>query len=463
MAKISWNIVCKPKVMGGAGVVNLGIKNRALLAKWSWRFAIEKEAMWRKVILAKYESKVQRWRFKTTHPKDMSTVWRGIVENAKDAVVSKWVGMDSFYWRIGNGRATLFWMDIWCDNQPLKHDFPRLFCLARQKESLVADFLRIFGFYRDDWNELFTRSLLGKEEVMLSELVERDKLCWANYRNGDFSVKKCSELLIMDGGKLKMLAINRIPTKEFLVKRGVNLQNISISCPWCKRDPESASHLFFKGKFIESFWIKIFNCWRISFWLIPIPAACWTVWLARNGLVFERRRMALLWIRSVYDEVMLQENFWWMCLNRCRIDSIKSKLAASIWRRPPHGWLKFNVCGIAKEDRAGCGGVLRDKEGVARALFSGSAINDSLYIELGSMMVFSWCANKAMRLWSLQAIFAVIESDMFKVENVVFSMADKKGNEMASSLAIAGVLNKPVLVYGVLNIGGLALDNVREL
>ncbi|TYH26791.1 hypothetical protein ES288_A02G017000v1 [Gossypium darwinii] len=118
--------------------------------------------------------------------------------------------MDSFYWRIGNGRATLFWMDIWCDNQPLKHDFPRLFCLARQKESLVADFLRIFGFYRDDWNELFTRSLLGKEEVMLSELVERvsgtvlvpdveDKLCWANYRNGDFSVKKCSELLIMDG------------------------------------------------------------------------------------------------------------------------------------------------------------------------------------------------------------------------------------------------------------------------
>ncbi|KAA3486329.1 Retrovirus-related Pol polyprotein LINE-1 [Gossypium australe] len=35
MAKVSWNIVCKPKVKGGVGVVNLKVKNKALLAKWS--------------------------------------------------------------------------------------------------------------------------------------------------------------------------------------------------------------------------------------------------------------------------------------------------------------------------------------------------------------------------------------------------------------------------------------------
>ncbi|MBA0787146.1 hypothetical protein Gotri_026345, partial [Gossypium trilobum] len=42
-----------------------------------------------------------------------------------------------------------------------------------------------------------------------------------------------------------------------------------------------------------------------------------------------------------------------------------------------------------------------------------------------------------MRPWSLQAIFAGIENDMLKAGNIVFSLADKKGNEMASSLAIA--------------------------
>ncbi|XP_052485820.1 ankyrin repeat-containing protein NPR4 [Gossypium raimondii] len=94
-----------------------------------------------------------------------------------------------------------------------------------------------------------------------------------------------------------------------------------------------------------------------------------------------------------------------------------------------HHHKQFNVCGIAKEDRAGCRGVLRDKEGVARALFSGSvAANDADVAEIGAVM----------RPWSLQAIFAGIENDMLKAGNVVFSLADKKGNEMASSLAIAG-------------------------
>ncbi|TYI29098.1 hypothetical protein ES332_A05G292700v1 [Gossypium tomentosum] len=166
-----------------------------------------------------------------------------------------------------------------------------------------------------------------------------------------------------------MLPIDRIPSKEFLVKRGVNLQNISISCSRCEREPESTSHLFFQCKFIEGFWTKIFNWWEVvwkqvegfedffalsinvkmaemkkSFWLISISAACWKVWLARNGLVFERRRVymeflifqlkmrALLWIRAVYDEVRLQENFWWIFPQRCRVDSFKSNPAVSFWR-----------------------------------------------------------------------------------------------------------------------------------
>ncbi|MBA0764643.1 hypothetical protein Gotri_013970 [Gossypium trilobum] len=169
------------------------------------------------------------WHFKTTNPKDMLSVWRGIVENVKDVIMPKWVGVESFYWQIGNGRTVLFGIDIWC------------------------------GLCRDDWNEFFTRSLLGREEVMRRELAKRvsgmvlisdmeDKLCWANDKNEEFLVKKCSELLILDGrvdinfacdkfwklnipprvcSFLWMLAIDRIPSMEFLVKIGVNLHDIS--------------------------------------------------------------------------------------------------------------------------------------------------------------------------------------------------------------------------------------------
>ncbi|MBA0551675.1 hypothetical protein Golob_022550, partial [Gossypium lobatum] len=105
----------------------------------------------------------------------------------------------------------------------------------------------------------------------------------------------------------------------------------------------------------------------------------------------------------------------------------------------------FNVYGIANEVRASYGGVLRDKERVTRVLFSGSvATNDTDLAEIGGdelglIVVFNWCANKLMRPWSLQTTFADIERDIDKVGNVVFSMAEKNGNEMTSSLTIASI------------------------
>ncbi|MBA0670886.1 hypothetical protein Goklo_025424, partial [Gossypium klotzschianum] len=53
--------------------------------------------------------------------------------------------------------------------------------------------------------------------------------------------------------------------------------------------------------------------------------------------------------------------------------------------------------------------------------------------------IFNWCANKSTRPWSLRATFANIERDIEKVGDVVFSMVEKNGNEMAPSLAIAGI------------------------
>ena len=51
---VDWSIVCSEKQKGGLGVRNLTLLNRALLCKWSWCFAVEREALWRQVICAKY-------------------------------------------------------------------------------------------------------------------------------------------------------------------------------------------------------------------------------------------------------------------------------------------------------------------------------------------------------------------------------------------------------------------------
>lgn len=46
---------------GGLGVRNMIQFNRALLGKWLWRFAMERDALWRKVVDIKYGSTRGGW------------------------------------------------------------------------------------------------------------------------------------------------------------------------------------------------------------------------------------------------------------------------------------------------------------------------------------------------------------------------------------------------------------------
>ena len=49
---VSWDQVCEPLCYGGLGVRNLVLYNQALLGKWLWRYAREKEAVWRKLLIS---------------------------------------------------------------------------------------------------------------------------------------------------------------------------------------------------------------------------------------------------------------------------------------------------------------------------------------------------------------------------------------------------------------------------
>ena len=51
---VRWKVVCLSKKKGGLGVKYLSILNKALLSKWNWRFANERDALWNQVIRRKY-------------------------------------------------------------------------------------------------------------------------------------------------------------------------------------------------------------------------------------------------------------------------------------------------------------------------------------------------------------------------------------------------------------------------
>ncbi|TYG85797.1 hypothetical protein ES288_A13G084000v1 [Gossypium darwinii] len=304
MARISWNQICLPKVKGGTGVVDLRVKNKSLLAKWCWRFAVDREALWRKLIAAKYGNPVQ--------------FWKCIVENAKDSTVARWTGIESFRW-----------LDVWCRDRPLRVEFQRLFHLVLNKKGKVIDF--------STSNEREVQMVSSLKEAMSCRILfpeVEDRLLWKHDNKGVFSVIKLTELLLTVGKvdmcndfdkiwKLKvpprvrsflwMISIDRLPTKVFLIRRGMKLNRLRDGCPWCYSDQETAVHLFFPCNFIVSFWRKILDWWEVkwrpfqgfsdffifcknvaytgvikSLWMISV-SACWSVWLARNELVFDKK------------------------------------------------------------------------------------------------------------------------------------------------------------------------------
>jgi hypothetical protein len=58
---VNWRSICLPIQEGGLGVRQMAAFNNALLGKWHWRFANEKNALWREVIVSKYGSGRGDW------------------------------------------------------------------------------------------------------------------------------------------------------------------------------------------------------------------------------------------------------------------------------------------------------------------------------------------------------------------------------------------------------------------
>ena len=58
---LSWDKVRLPIANGGLGIRKLTTFNKALLGKWLWRFGIEENRLWRRVVALKFGEEWARW------------------------------------------------------------------------------------------------------------------------------------------------------------------------------------------------------------------------------------------------------------------------------------------------------------------------------------------------------------------------------------------------------------------
>lgn len=193
----------KSKKLGGLGVKKLLIQNVALLCKWWWRYGVEKDSIWVKAINGKYGISVSKWLpSQLNSPVKFSSMWGDICEiGSGDSAFGNLIA-EGFWIKVGSGLSTSFWHDTWCGNQPLRYDFPSLYLLSEQKNSMVGD---IYNYSNLSWNLIFRRRLRDWESEMevklklrLSSIVlhpnVEDSLRWKwDCKSSFYSVKSCYE------------------------------------------------------------------------------------------------------------------------------------------------------------------------------------------------------------------------------------------------------------------------------
>jgi hypothetical protein len=339
---VSWNQVCRPLRAGGLGIRNIFKFNKALLGKWLWRYATEREALWYKVIKEKYEEQDGGWCSKEVSGTFGVGLWKHIRR-----------GWDMFAqnvrFEVGLGSKILFWHDTWCGNQPLKHAYPSLYRIARYKEAWVKD---NFGWRNGvvEWNVIFIRSIQDWEMDIISTLFEMlysckisqgnaDRLYWSPSKKGVFEVKSFYKILSNTATEMfpwKSIWRSKVPSRvaffgwnavlgRILTHDNMRKRSIVIVewCCMCKKNGESVDHLLIHCEVATRIWhymftlfgiewvmpqkvLDLFACWNHvggrdlakAIWRMVPLCVIWCIWRERNARLFEDKECSVDEVRK---------------------------------------------------------------------------------------------------------------------------------------------------------------------
>ena len=105
---LGWDKMCMPIANGGLGIRKLTTFNKALLGKWLWRFGIEENRLWRRVVAGKFGEEWGGWGWtsKLGRGAHGCSLWRSIRKGWE--VFNK-----NVQYKVGVGDRVKFWTDRW--------------------------------------------------------------------------------------------------------------------------------------------------------------------------------------------------------------------------------------------------------------------------------------------------------------------------------------------------------------
>ncbi|RVX19454.1 LINE-1 reverse transcriptase-like [Vitis vinifera] len=262
---IKWEAICEDKSKGGLGLRKLVLLNKALLGKWIWRFAYDKDDLWKQVITAKYGQEGHGWRAKRAYGAFSVGVWKEIWKE------TDWC-WDNMGFIVGKGSKINFWTDVWCKGTRLSQIFPHLFAMAAHRNATVEEM----------WDQNFGNLLHVLRDYKPS--MEEDSVCWKGGRNGKFRVKEAYRLVARPNDIVfpsRCIWVDSVPTKvafyawestwgrvltlDRLQKRGWQLPNC---CFLCGCEEEIVNHILIHCTVVRVLWDIVLGSSGVQ-WVFP--------------------------------------------------------------------------------------------------------------------------------------------------------------------------------------------------
>ncbi|KAE8656892.1 Protein MOR1 [Hibiscus syriacus] len=411
---VNWKRVCLSIEEGGLGVLDLNFANRVLLGKWVWKFANEKDSLWKNMICSIHNASTMSLDLnKVISPSD-SWIWKGITRNylAEDAIGNGLRSHSKI--QVGNGKSIVFWHDVWLNEESLKGQFPRIYALSNNRWGKVSEFGSRIGnkwiwniqTRRNicDWEmEHWIRLMTLLENVELSESVD-DFLAWSGKGHGLFTAKACRLTLSSNSGGsltwkkfvwsglapprvetfLWQVSHRRLAVRSELIKRGVMLEEVA--CPLCAKQEETVQHLFISCQVAWELWSSFWRLWGVSAVLPNDPASLlcswsdlrpksliwsfipgvvlWSLWKARNSVVFDDGKLdkhnlfficrfrLVKWFLAKYpnDFIQVDSLVGDPSLADKHQTSHHKRVKVQEWLPPPLHFFKVNVDGAVSGD-----------------------------------------------------------------------------------------------------------------
>ncbi|XP_071691449.1 uncharacterized protein [Rutidosis leptorrhynchoides] len=263
----------------------------ALIGKWWWRFKIETNALWVKVIKSIYGNSGLLDSVGQPHSFMSNSTWLNIIKTGQH-IDSLGVNFRSSFIRvIGDGSSTSFWNDAWITDVPLKVKFKRLARLKSNINATVFDRVTCDGHHSSGvWS--WTRSpsrrthaeLVELNRMVVAVMLVPDRVDkWSIGGSGKFITKILfdeitSRILPPGANSLETMRNNfvpkkveifvwrtkrrRLPVLSKLDKRGIDLH--SVRCPLCDDGIETVEHTLILCKDTIDLWNRVCKWWGMN-------------------------------------------------------------------------------------------------------------------------------------------------------------------------------------------------------